>query len=90
MGFLGLFFIIILVILLFGITMLHGVIRLVTDAVMSLFGMSRRRNGTGQKTKENRYGTRRRHKAESSAAPSKKIFAKDEGEYVDFEEIKDP
>ena len=90
MGFFGLLFVIILVILLFGISMLHGVIRLIIDAVMSLFGMSRRDNRRSrQEPGKNRPGASP-YDAKDPNTPRKKIFTKDEGEYVDFEEIKDP
>lgn len=90
MGFFGLLFVILLVVILFGITMLHGVIRLIIDSVMSLFGISRRKYGTRKRSEESRFGTGFQDHTGATSAPRKKIFAKDEGEYVDFEEIEDP
>lgn len=89
LGFIAIFFIVILVA---GLTVIGGILR-------AIFGLGRRSssgstsnaNGNQQqyrtsspKNEEEKIKTER----DTSAKP-KKIFTKDEGEYVDFEEVKD-
>ncbi len=90
MGFFGFLFVILLVILLFGLTMLHGVIRLVVNIVRSLFGFSGRGTKTKSRSRQRYYSQQSSPHTENKPVNRKKIFAKDEGEYVDFEEIKEP
>lgn len=86
---LGLFFFIIIIVLVIGLSLIRGVLRL-------FFGFGRRT--TSQNSQQNRtyQGSYRRNEKESynNDSPSqahnrKKIFDDDEGEYVDFEEVKD-
>lgn len=95
---LGFLFIVILAILLIGLSIIGTVVR-------SLFGLGRRRtsspnSGSYQRGNEhyqpggysynNRTSTEEVQPEESEIHPQrKKLFSKDEGEYVDFEEIKD-
>lgn len=86
-GFLGVILIIILFIILFVIALLGNFIR-------SIFGFGRRapKHFYGDKnssTTDNSY-TSNSQSAQASASSSnkKKIFAEDEGEYVEFEEVK--
>lgn len=94
---LGLLFILIIAILILGLSVIATVIR-------SIFGLGRRRapSGSYKKPGGSSY-TSSRHRPGSSSRPDeaveaeedetrpkrKKLFSKDEGEYVDFEEIKD-
>lgn len=84
---LGFFFFIILIILIIGFSLISGVLKL-------LFG-SRRRGETNRQQQENHrqaQGRTGRHSQTTSRPSSpnrKKIFGDDEGEYVDFEEVKD-
>lgn len=88
---LGILFLIILVILLIGLAILSKVIGMV-------FGFKRRmqRNGSSQRTtyssgsnqpQEDSFDSYS-NEGNTSAHRRKKIFDKEEGEYVDFEEIK--
>ncbi|MCI5663911.1 MAG: DUF4834 family protein [Mediterranea sp.] len=78
---LGFLFIIILVILIIGLSILGSVVRF-------LFGARRRqvRPHTYARTSEKREDTVNTEEGELHIN-RKKIFGKDEGEYVDFEEI---
>ena len=78
---LGFLFIIILVILIIGLSILGSVVRF-------LFGAGRRqtRPQTYARTSEKREDTVNTEEGERHIN-RKKIFGKDEGEYVDFEEI---
>ncbi len=88
---LGFIFFIILVVLLVGLFILYRVIGMI-------FGFKRRmkRNGSAQRTtyssgssqpQEDSFDTYS-NEGNASARRRKKIFDKEEGEYVDFEEIK--
>lgn len=84
--FLGFLFIIIIAILLIGLSVIGTIVR-------SIFGLGKRHTST--------YGTDRQPfntspKDETAEAEEgeihikrKKLFSKDEGEYVDFEEVKE-
>lgn len=83
--FLGFLFIIIIAILVIGLSIISTVIR-------SIFGL-RQRNSYGQQahrptsTQANGEGIQ---PEEGTLHPKrKKLFSKDEGEYVDFEEVKE-
>lgn len=86
---LGILFLIVLVILLIGLTILSRIIGMV-------FGFKRRmqRNGSAShhtySSNSNKSQKESDYSAEgnSAARPRKKIIDKEEGEYVDFEEIK--
>ena len=85
-GFLGIIFIFILFIVLFAIAILWNFIR-------SIFGLGKRATQafTGEKTssshtKNNYSSTQNAHTSDSTNG-KKKIFADDEGEYVEFEDV---
>ena len=88
---LGILFLIILVILLIGLAILSRIIGMV-------FGFKRRmqRNGSASQhayssnSNSSQDNTSHTYSSEgnSTVRPRKKIFDKEEGEYVDFEEIK--
>lgn len=85
LGFLLLIFVVILVV---GLTIVGSVLR-------TIFGFGRRRPASSQST--HTYRTESRQTSESNneevgkeqgETKHKKIFTKDEGEYIDFEEVK--
>lgn len=77
-GIFGFFFIIIIIILVFGISIISGVLRL-------LFGFGRKTTRNS-----NNHQSGQQEKPQSTSSPKhKKIFDKEDGEYVDFEEVKD-
>ena len=88
---LGILFLIILVILLIGLAILSKVVGMI-------FGFKRRmqRNGSAQRTTYSSGSSQPQedsfdaysNEGNASARRRKKIFDKEEGEYVDFEEIK--
>lgn len=83
-GFLGFILIFILFIVLLGIALLGNIIR-------ALFGLGKRapKHFYGDKNTSST-SSHESASAQSTYTPSekKKIFAKDEGEYVEFEEVK--
>ena len=83
-GFLGFILIFILVIVLFFFALLGNFIR-------SIFGLNKRGTQSYQNassaTKESKNNTSTLH-SDSASTGKKKIFAEDEGEYVEYEEIK--
>lgn len=97
MGILGFFFILILVLFLFGATLLHGIIRWFFTLLFKILGIQnpqdRATHASGNKTSSRRHDHSRRSQKQHGESPSaptrKKIFDNDEGEYVDFEEMKD-
>lgn len=84
---LGFLFIIIVVILVIGLSIIGTVLR----SIFGLGGKRRTTSGNQQQT----YSSQSSEETASSASDNdfhgkrKKLFSKDEGEYVDFEEIKD-
>ena len=90
---LGFFFILIIAILVIGVSIVGSILR-------ALFGFGRRstsntRTYTTTNERQQQQNSQRREQEEESLTEDdfqprrhKKIFAKDEGEYVDFEEIK--
>ena len=86
-GILGIILIIILFVVLFVIAILGSFIR-------TIFGLGKRATQafTGEKTSSNHtqstYSSAQSAQASDSSNGKKKIFAEDEGEYVDFEEVK--
>lgn len=73
----SLFFFIIIIVLVFGISIIGGILRL-------LFGIGRKSTFRSNSTE--------REAEASKAAPEpkhKKIFEKEDGEYVEFEEVKE-
>lgn len=85
---LGFFFLVIIIVLIFGLSLISTVLRV-------LFGFGRKSTSQNQqnRTHRNTYHTEEKENVSRNASPNnpnrKKIFDKDEGEYVDFEEVKD-
>lgn len=83
---LGLFFFIIIIVLIFGLSIISGILRL-------LFGFGRRRSGGNKRQKEQQNSSHSNEGSDTLKSDvqqnRKKIFDKNEGEYVDFEEVKD-
>ena len=77
--FLGFLFIILIAILFIGLSIIGTVIR-------SVFGLGGRRSSN---TYRNENGNYQSGKTSPHSNPRKKLFSQDEGEYVEFEEIKD-
>ena len=83
----GFFFLIIIIVLIFGLSIISGILRL-------LFGFGRKSSSqhTQSRNQQNTYHQEDK-KEDAGNTPSsrnhKKLFDKDEGEYVDFEEVKD-
>ena len=86
--FLGFLFIIIIAILLIGLSIIGTVIR-------SVFGLGGRRSSSTYRNDRQQSGPSPNEEpdARTKEAPTynrhKKLFSQDEGEYVDFEEIKE-
>lgn len=83
-GFLGFIFILIIFIVLIALAFLGNIVR-------SIFGLGRRapKQYNGEKTASS--NTNGHSSSQETTAPpinKKKIFADDEGEYVEFEEVK--
>ncbi len=85
---LGFLFIFVIAILLIGLSIVGSVVR-------TIFGLGRRSTSSrpSGNTRQTYYSTNEKREessaqSSSSNASHKKIFNKDEGEYVDFEEIK--
>lgn len=75
----GFLFIILLIIFIFGISIISGILRL-------FFGLGRKATrNPGEQHSEHRKSSQ----STSRPKKQKKIFDDDEGEYVDFEEIND-
>lgn len=92
LGFFFFFFIIVLIIILFGATLLHGIIRLILNTLFKAFGLTKKQNynspGSYESSRKNSRSTQYKN-TKKKPSSRKKIFSEDEGEYVDFEEIKD-
>ena len=87
LGIFGIILILILFVVLFVIAILGSFIR-------TIFGLGKRATKafTGEKTSSNHtqstYSSAQSTQASDSSNGKKKIFADDEGEYVEFEEVK--
>lgn len=89
---LGFLFLIFIVILVVGLTIVGSVLR-------TIFGFGRRRPASSKDTHAQTYRATHADNRQTSSneetlkeqadAKHKKIFTKDEGEYVDFEEVKE-
>ncbi|NDW12276.1 DUF4834 family protein [Bacteroides sp. 214] len=80
MSFLAIIFFFLLAIFLFGVTLISSVLR-------AIFGRrGNRSNPTTNTTSQNYQRTSQENQSNNSQG--KKIFDKNEGEYVDFEEVK--
>lgn len=83
----SLFFFIIIIVLVFGLSIISGILRL-------LFGFGRKSHtrsytfGGGDRT-SNTHSDASSSAASDSKPKHKKIFDKDDGEYVEFEEVKE-
>lgn len=81
-SFLGFILIFVLIIILFGLSIIGSVLR-------TLFGFGRRNSSTNSGSGESRSNQSQRNtKADNASSKRKKIFEEDEGEYVEFEEVK--
>lgn len=83
LSFLGFIFFFVLIIIVFGLTIISGVLR-------ALFGFGKRNNSSTRSTSSNNgtnHSTFESQKRNAHDTPKrKKLFDDDEGEYVDFEE----
>ncbi len=84
-GFLGFILLFILLIFLIGLSLIGGLLR-------TLFGLGRRtprKRSYAYTSSDDEYASSSSASSASSASSNKKkIFADDEGEYVEFEEVK--
>lgn len=79
----GFLLIIIVIVLVIGFSIITGILRL-------LFGFGRKRNYQGgTRSDKTTYQNKEDDTNHNNQTPRKKIFSPDEGEYVDFEEVKD-
>lgn len=83
-AFLGFVFFLVLVVIIFGLTIINKILGV-------LFGLGRRKTSTRTTSSTNRasQSAQNRNGNAQDTPNHKKVFADDEGEYVDFEEIKD-
>lgn len=88
MSIFGFFFFIVITILILGVSVIAGILR-------AIFGFGKRRSTSQQQQQQqqqdNAAHTQRPHQTINDAPRKahKKIFDKNEGEYVEFEEVKD-
>ena len=77
-------------ILLFIFLIIIIVLSILGNIVRMIFGFGKRtpKNLTGKNNDADNYNTGQQTKDSSSSTGKKKIFGDDEGEYVEFEEIK--
>lgn len=90
--FLGILFVIIIAVLFIGLSIIGAILR-------GLFGMGRRKSASSDSDTHSSGGNRQYHTSDSGDGIQpeegelhinrKKIFTKDDGEYVDFEEVKE-
>lgn len=86
----GFFFFIILIVLIIGFSLLSGILRLIFGFGRKPESHNRQQQGSNTYTNQSRQeGKSYRQETSSKAQNRKKIFDDDEGEYVDFEEVKD-
>lgn len=82
-GFLGFILLFIFLIIIIALTLLGNILRMIFG-----FGKRAPQHSKGQKSETNDYNTKQQTtNSNNSSAGKKKIFGKDEGEYVEFEEI---
>lgn len=74
------FLFIIFLVLIFGIVIIFSVLGFVRSIFSTLFGFGRRKSN---------YQTEPNHSGYSQTKQKSKIFEKNEGEYVDYEEVKE-
>ena len=84
----GFLFILFFVVILF-VFLLPSIILSLISTVMAWLGLGRKRNDAGTRGGERvRYTNANEEDRPRKEKKHKKVFGKDEGEYVDFEEIK--
>jgi hypothetical protein len=82
-SFLGFIFLFVLILIFFGLTIISGILR-------ALFGLGRRRSSSERPATDGSGRTHENKKGNVRNTPKrKKLFKDNEGEYVDFEEIRD-
>ncbi|MDR0428142.1 MAG: DUF4834 family protein [Dysgonamonadaceae bacterium] len=81
--FLFFIFLLIVFLLIFGISIIQGIIRFLFG------GFSNQSSKTREKNYNDSKSTNQRNTDQSFRSQSKKIIDSDEGEYIEFEEIKD-
>ena len=74
---------------LFVLVFVVSILTSVISGVLSLFGFGRKRNRHYTSAGGESEASRNRREYTEHKAGRKKLFAEDEGEYVDFEEMKD-
>lgn len=82
--FLGFLFVIVIAILLIGLSVVGSIIR-------TIFGLGRRSTSSNTSRTQQSYTPQEEQEERTSGSNTsshKKIFTKEDGEYVDFEEIK--
>lgn len=83
--FLGFIFFFVLIIIVFGLTIINNVLR-------ALFGLGKRNDSSARSTSSNNRSNQSTYKNQNGNAQDtpkrKKLFDDDEGEYVEFEEVK--
>ena len=90
---LGFIFFIVLIVLLIGFVILWRIVNTFLGLVKRMTGganpNTQRRQQTSYENSSNASDDARTQSSTSSASDKKKVFDDDEGEYVEFEEIKD-
>lgn len=87
MSILGFLFFIIIGLILFGTFIINSILRFLFGGRKQPRRQSSYSSGQQSSNEESRYD---RQSGFGQPTEKKKVFGKDEGEYVDFEEIKDP
>ena len=82
-GFLGFILLFIFLIIIIVLTLLGNIVRMIFG-----FGKRTPKQFNGQKNDTNDYTNQETNDSNNSTTGKKKIFGDDEGEYVEFEEIK--
>ncbi|KAA6344571.1 hypothetical protein EZS27_007805 [termite gut metagenome] len=76
-----------LIIFIFAVFLLG--LSLIGNILRAIFGFGRRTNSGTERKKSQAENNKKYAKEQEVASKRKKIIPKDEGEYVDFEEVKD-
>lgn len=79
---LGFFFFLIIAILIFGLSIISGVLKF-------FFGFGKKQGNQQRTYQSNQQGREEENRHATQQPNRKKIFEEDEGEYVDFEEVKE-
>jgi len=80
-SFLGFIFFFVLIIIVFGLTIISGVLR-------ALFGFGKRNSTRSNSGNSTDSASQNKKRSAQNTPKRKKVFEEDEGEYVDFEEVK--